>query len=772
MADQPPSVENVSANDLLKYVDSLSQGMLGESLLNAMAAIEDAIAGKAKQIAKVDLNFAALFVDERSVKESKDRITAGVKIIAETISNYQTLLVGALSKAVLAYNRSGNINELLFGVKGAANVQPIQVNVAAPTTNATPPAPAVRGEREDITFGRSRSVTVVEFADKALKQLKSLIGGVRSGDSTTDDGKKKGKGDENASWFPKMNWLAALAGIGVLLDGLFSSDKWRNVKKVIGDFILRGRHIFGAITDLFKNVIELAKGGIKNLYTTLKASALKLVTKLGKMVGGLFGDIAKVIMHPIDTIKSIFGTLKTVFMAPIAGLKGLWGMIKGVGKALMHPIDTIKSLFTSVTSMFKGGGILAKLNPKSILAGLKMGFKALISGGAKVALTKIPILGAVIGVGFGIKRWMDGDMTGGIIEIFGGLANLFPGVGTVLSLAVDALLIWRDSKMGGIEGLKAGNKDPLKQLWEDVKERLWNTGFMKGMRSIGGGLYELSQGNFLEGFKMIAVGLKDATPIGWVMSLFEDKFDPETGTVTSPAKKFMKSDFVKAINQTVYGWLPSYLQSAFEITPDGSVAIKSPEEVAKSLLPDWYIGKDGAYDKIKGSTSWAKDKVAGFTDKIQSGWNSMFDSANDLIVPSGGKPIKLHPEDSIVAAKPNGPIDKLLAPAKNQDQSIAHSVNFEKGLKTLTDEVIRLGKVIEKAVYNQTKELSEIDALGVKVVAGQLQALAQATMKASTAAPQQASSQVTQSTDMRDPAYIARQRAHGVLSPSRRIIGG
>lgn len=79
-----------------------------------------------------------------------------------------------------------------------------------------------------------------------------------------------------------------------------------------------------------------------------------------------------------------------------------------------------------------------------------------------------------------------------------------------------------------------------------------------------------------------------------------------------------------------------------------------------------------------------------------------YDVAHDVIIPSKGKPIKLNKEDDIIAAKPNGAIDKYFKNSRGEDPYIPNSNNslnllIDKLSKkdTVGDEIVNNNKVIE-----------------------------------------------------------------------------
>lgn len=73
--------------------------------------------------------------------------------------------------------------------------------------------------------------------------------------------------------------------------------------------------------------------------------------------------------------------------------------------------------------------------------------------GGKMLLKRIPILGTLMGLGFAVDRAIKGDWTGAGLEATSGLANLLdfvaPGVGTGISMAMDAGIAARDLSQAG-----------------------------------------------------------------------------------------------------------------------------------------------------------------------------------------------------------------------------------------------------------------------------------------------------------------------------------
>lgn len=135
--------------------------------------------------------------------------------------------------------------------------------------------------------------------------------------------------------------------------------------------------------------------------------------------------------------------------------------------------DAFEEIKTENPDLFKsegggGGGLLSGLAGAALAS--RMGKKAAAKGAAKAgakavgktvlksALKKIPIIGAIAGLGFAASRAMSGDWTGAAMEAGSGLAGTIPGVGTAASVGIDAALAARDA------GVIGGGPAPAQDL--------------------------------------------------------------------------------------------------------------------------------------------------------------------------------------------------------------------------------------------------------------------------------------------------------------------
>ena len=89
---------------------------------------------------------------------------------------------------------------------------------------------------------------------------------------------------------------------------------------------------------------------------------------------------------------------------------------------------------------------LFKLSAKIAGKSLKATSKPLARLGGRSAAKKVPVIGAVLGVAFGIGRLCQGDLKMAGMELLSGGASLYPGAGTALSFGIDLKIAQMDIK--------------------------------------------------------------------------------------------------------------------------------------------------------------------------------------------------------------------------------------------------------------------------------------------------------------------------------------
>jgi hypothetical protein len=148
--------------------------------------------------------------------------------------------------------------------------------------------------------------------------------------------------------------------------------------------------------------------------------------------------------------------------------------VLAVGKKGMKSASKVaKSGTKLVKGASKAGTALLKKGAKKVAA--KVGGKAIAKVGAKALgkglLKKIPFVGLGAGLLFAGQRLMSGDLKGAMLEAASGIAGTIPGVGTAISVGLDATLAAKD--MGVLPGQKEAEQqqsgveapDPTKDMY-------------------------------------------------------------------------------------------------------------------------------------------------------------------------------------------------------------------------------------------------------------------------------------------------------------------
>ena len=214
-------------------------------------------------------------------------------------------------------------------------------------------------------------------------------------------------------FFDKIKNFLLTIFAGQLVTGAFSwlSDE-ANRKKL--------EKIFGWVVNNFKWLV----GGV-----VLVGVALA-IRKIGKII--------KALRSVIKFIRNAFRLAKSIFKyGPKLG-KAITRLSIAVGG---KQAGKIAAKITGTTSKTIGKKIVATTG-KKIAA--KTITKTVGKAGAKSLLKKIPFVGLGLGAVFAIDRMRKGDWGGALLELGSGAASMIPGVGTAVSVGLDAGLVAKD----------------------------------------------------------------------------------------------------------------------------------------------------------------------------------------------------------------------------------------------------------------------------------------------------------------------------------------
>lgn len=255
--------------------------------------------------------------------------------------------------------------------------------------------------------------------------------------------------------------------------------------KLVKDLKKMDANAVKAMMDEQKSLAERAKASqnfddkLTNLVNQFKETLLPFVEALSKGLEKPLGELAEFLRKP-EVLNAITETGK--MLGEVIGKIGTWivknpfeslialGLFEA-GKWFLNGVALGKG-FNSVASVGGGGGggildtltggkgtkgrrgLIKMLGNNRFSKGVRGVGKAVggvgkVAGGVgkalgKSLLKKIPLIGLIAGLGFGVSRLMDGDWKGALGEVASGAASTIPGVGTAASVAIDAGLAARD----------------------------------------------------------------------------------------------------------------------------------------------------------------------------------------------------------------------------------------------------------------------------------------------------------------------------------------
>jgi hypothetical protein len=210
---------------------------------------------------------------------------------------------------------------------------------------------------------------------------------------------------------------------------------------------------------------------IGKFFTFISEHAQEIVIALTALGGlsmfGKFRNLAKSFKSLASGARKMMSVLKGGGKVAAAGAKGGGAVMKASGKMVYGA--------AAKSAVKAGSASVAK-------TGMKIGAKAV----GKSLLKKIPIIGALAGVGFALSRAAKGDYAGAALELASGAASIIPGFGTAASVAIDAGLAARD-----ISQSKSRSADTMEVDDFTIKSNPKDTITMAGGTKLGGNVEAL-----------------------------------------------------------------------------------------------------------------------------------------------------------------------------------------------------------------------------------------------------------------------------------------
>ena len=165
----------------------------------------------------------------------------------------------------------------------------------------------------------------------------------------------------------------------------------------------------------------------------------------GAAIVGATALIVRKVMQVVKAIRGIVRFLKNAIKVAKTVIKQGAKALKNVAKILKIGSKPASKAITKQVSKKVSKEVTKKVAKKAVTKSLtKVAAKGAAKGVGKSILKKIPFVGLGMGVLFAVDRLRKGDWGGALLEVASGAASTIPGVGTGVSLALDAALIAKD----------------------------------------------------------------------------------------------------------------------------------------------------------------------------------------------------------------------------------------------------------------------------------------------------------------------------------------
>lgn len=351
----------------------------------------------------------------------------------------------------------------------------------------------------------------------------------------------------------------------------------------------------------------------------------------------------------------------------------------------------------------------------------------------------IPLLGPMINFGMSFKAFKDGNIVEGLWELTSGIAGLIPGVGTVISLGMDTIkMIYESTATEDENGVQQGFGDWLGSMatklgqWLFQKLKDGNIPFFSGLYRFGKAIGNIIGGDVNAGLEDLALVLPNmfglsGDNVKWIKGTIKAFMGSETGQMISSglsdAGDFISELFTKmgegimsfftTIKDWVNGKVEEGLNTVKEFFGFGDDDLPSMED----RQADWNAQqqmRQQTKDRKMSKADQRADAILNMTPRefeyfqktgIIADGKITDEMLKDGIISQNGIATRIDGDDSILAAKPGGPIEKMLdqnsaiqskqlnvlVAIRNEVQAIknAMSTNVAYADNTLTQEFYR-----------------------------------------------------------------------------------
>ena len=353
-------------------------------------------------------------------------------------------------------------------------------------------------------------------------------------------------------WDDFKQWLGARWR--TVIDGFKKTDFFQDASKYWDDFTsaikLKIRTFWSG---LFVNTkaLKIGADGVEKSteYTKLGQALSNIRTWWNNKVKGIF-DL-KWLKGAEESIEATRGATKIGKFG--TAIKRVTDTLSGIGRFVSGTADLVVSGFKAIGEI---GGVAFKLlggGGGGMLGKMLSGTMKFLGKMLQPLLKKLPVIGAIMGVGFAFARFQKGEIIPAALELVSAILTFIPGIGTLGSILIDGALMLYDldkqKKEDAAKGVKPAEGGMMSKIGKWMAD--WILPVVKYLPVIGSFFYfadaikayeskDMASGttNLIRGLVALVggKGLVDLVDKGLpvVMSLFTDKV--EGGEETKEAK--------------------------------------------------------------------------------------------------------------------------------------------------------------------------------------------------------------------------------------------
>ncbi|MDB4430239.1 hypothetical protein N9273_00300 [bacterium] len=399
-------------------------------------------------------------------------------------------------------------------------------------------------------------------------------------------------------------------------------------------------------------------------------------------------------------------------------IAGLVGLAAGVGVLINKIMEDLEMSFTEVIAGIADFGSEVALGIGSLPAAVLKLAKFF----PLKMLKKIPLLGSLISFGMAYGHFKKGEIFEGMWELTSGVASLFPGIGTAISIGMDLIKMMYDSTAtvdpdtGEKQGMGSWLLDMGKKigawLWQKVKDGnvplfsplyfLWEGGKMIVNGDFKGGLKKIMYG----AFTVFGLGPKQVDAIsGMINTFMGSEKGQKIKEGLSSAGSWISDIFAKmgegitSFFSKIKDWVDGKIEDGINKvksffgfggdeeteSPSSAERIQKWQEQKRSNAEDSRrrdIAKKANPEEFRRlyrrmvelqTTPGKKEERLRALDNYRAFINAN-QGVEDGLIYNNGKVTRFDDRDDILAAKTGGPIDKLLND-NSEIMASLHTVN-------------------------------------------------------------------------------------------------